>query len=147
MAEICALAGVSKGAFYHHFPGKQAAFMALFQRWLAEVDAPFQAARGAGESVPDRLFGLAGMVQHIFESAAGQIPMFIEFWRQAAREPEVWQATIEPYRRYRDGLCRADRCRCRRGFAAPGGSGDGRPGVGLIGRRTAAAGRARSGRR
>ena len=101
VAEICAQAGVSKGAFYHHFPGKQDAFMALFEQWLAGVDVPFQAARGAAESVPERLFGLAGMVQHVFESAAGQIPMFIEFWRQAAKDPQVWAATIEPYRRYR----------------------------------------------
>ena len=27
--------------------------------------------------------------------------MFLEFWTRAAREPEVWQATIAPYRRYR----------------------------------------------
>jgi hypothetical protein len=27
--------------------------------------------------------------------------MFLEFWLQAARDPAVWQATIEPYRRYR----------------------------------------------
>jgi len=44
------------------------------------------------------------MVTAVFESATGQVPMFLEFWRQAAREPAVWQATIEPYRRFRDAF-------------------------------------------
>ena len=101
VAEICERAGVSKGAFYHHFPSKQAAFMALLEGWLSGVDVPLRAVRGGGRERARRLLSLAGMVQGVFESAAGQLPMFLEFWRQAAREPEIWQATIEPYRRYR----------------------------------------------
>ncbi|MCX6071787.1 MAG: helix-turn-helix domain containing protein, partial [Chloroflexi bacterium] len=34
VADLCETAGVSKGAFYHHFPSKQAVFMALLNRWL-----------------------------------------------------------------------------------------------------------------
>ena len=96
VAEICAQAGVSKGAFYHHFEGKQAVFLALLARWLEGLDATMQSARSLGETAPQRLEGLAGMVEQVLEAAAGQIPMFLEFWRQAAHEPHVWQATIEP---------------------------------------------------
>jgi AcrR family transcriptional regulator len=104
VAEICDRAGVSKGAFYHHFASKQAAFLALLDQWLHRLDASMQAARALGETAPQRLEQLAGMVEQVFEAAAGQIPMFLEFWRQAAKEPEVWQATIEPYRRYRESF-------------------------------------------
>lgn len=101
VAEICEHAGVSKGAFYHHFPSKQAAFLALMEQWLQGMDAPLRATRAFGEPIPQQLLGLAQIVGPVFAVTQGQIPMFLEFWRQAAKDPEVWQATIEPYRRFR----------------------------------------------
>ncbi len=104
VAEICERAGVSKGAFYHHFPSKQAAFLALMEQWLHGVDAPLRAARVPDEVVSEQLLGLAQIVEPVFSVAQGQVPMFLEFWRQAAKDPEVWQTTIEPYRRFRAGF-------------------------------------------
>jgi AcrR family transcriptional regulator len=101
VAELCAAAGISKGAFYHHFPSKQAVFQALLDQWLRGLDGPLRREHVAGETVPHRLRDLAGLVQQVFEAAAGQLPMFLEFWRQAVKEPEVWAATMEPYRRFR----------------------------------------------
>lgn len=101
VAEICERAGVSKGAFYHHFASKQDLFMALLGNWLDGLDAGLRAVRSQTSTVPDALREMAGMVGFVLNSAGGRLPMFLEFWTQAARDPDVWAATIAPYRRYR----------------------------------------------
>jgi AcrR family transcriptional regulator len=98
--DICAEAGVSKGAFYHHFPSKQAVFLALFEDWLKGVDAGLEAARQS--TVPETLTGMSRMLPMIFDQAGGQLPMFLEFWRQASHDEAVWKMINAPYRRYLD---------------------------------------------
>ena len=98
--DICAEAGVSKGAFYHHFPSKQAVFLALFEDWLKTVDAGLEAARKP--TVPETLTNMSRMLPFIFVQADGRLPMFLEFWLQASRDETVWKAMAAPYRRYQE---------------------------------------------
>jgi AcrR family transcriptional regulator len=100
IAEICLAAGVSKGAFYHHFPTKQAIFMELMESWLSALDAGFQLMLSQTENIPQALLQMADMAGNLFVSADVRLPIFLEFWRQAMRDPEIWQAAIQPYRRY-----------------------------------------------
>lgn len=100
VSEICQAAGLSKGAFYHHFPSKQAVFLELLNLWLDTLDEQMVAAQLGAQDVPQALLQMAGLMQGVFEQAGGYLPMFLEFWRQASRDPAVWQALIAPYRRY-----------------------------------------------
>jgi AcrR family transcriptional regulator len=97
---ICGAAGVSKGAFYHHFPSKQAIFIALLEGWLQTIDAGINALRKP--TVPETFVQMTEILPAIFASADERLPMFLEFWTQASRNEEIWKATIAPYRHYRD---------------------------------------------
>jgi len=102
--EICSDAGVSKGAFYHHFPSKQAIFIALLEGWLKTIDEAIIALRKP--SVPETFVHMTEVLPAIFAAADERLPMFLEFWIQASRNEEIWKATIAPYRHYRDHFAR-----------------------------------------
>lgn len=100
VAEICQAAGISKGAFYHHFPSKQALFLELLTRWLDRLEQALDVSRLQVGNSADALLKMAEQAAEVSILARGQIPMFLEFWTQASRDQQVWKATIDPYRRY-----------------------------------------------
>jgi AcrR family transcriptional regulator len=100
VADICREAGVSKGAFYHHFPTKQDIFLALLRGWLSDLDAQLDALLQGADSVPKGLVSVAGATRGVLKAAEGRQLFLMEFWVQASRHPEVWEAAIAPYRHY-----------------------------------------------
>jgi AcrR family transcriptional regulator len=102
VAEICEAAGVSKGAYYHHFPSKQAVFMALLDEWLAGLDQAFAGVQEQEQDVPKAILQMADLSGRELQPADTNLNIILEFWLQAARDPAVWQASIDHYRRYTD---------------------------------------------
>jgi len=96
--DICTEAGISKGAFYHHFKSKQELFLALLDGWLNNID---KAIDGSKElTAPETFMRMSEAFPYIFETAGDGLPMFLEFWLQASRDKKIWEASISPYRRY-----------------------------------------------
>ena len=96
--EICEEAGISKGAFYHHFESKQALFLAILDGWLQAIDSTIEASKD--KTVPETFMQMTEAFPVIFETAGEGLPMFLEFWLQASRDQKIWEASIAPYRRY-----------------------------------------------
>jgi len=100
VAEICQRAELSKGAFYHHFPSKQAVYLELLRQWLVDFDQGLMTLREQVEDVPTALRMLSTTFPSIFEIAEGQLPILFDLWVKASRDPELWQATIAPFDHY-----------------------------------------------
>ncbi len=100
VAEICRRAGVSKGAFYHHFPSKQALFLALLERWLSQLDASLDQFINRPQCVPEKLQALPALVDVVLAAGREQLPLFLDFWAQAVRDPVVSAAMVGHYHHY-----------------------------------------------
>lgn len=101
VAEICEKSGISKGAFYHHFPSKQAVFVVLLENWLSDLEKELTSAASQATNVPDALRLMASRFQDVLSLADGRVSIFLEFWMQARRDPEIWERAIRPFRQYR----------------------------------------------
>lgn len=96
--DICTEAGISKGAFYHHFESKQALFLALLDGWLKIIDNAIEASKD--KTAPETFMQMTEAFPYMFGTAGEGLPIFLEFWLQASRDKKIWEAGIAPYRRY-----------------------------------------------
>ena len=100
VAEICEAAGVSQGAFYHHFPSKQDVFLTILNEWLDQLSSQMQKARLTTPNVPESLIAMSELTGQVFQISKNHYSLFFEFWMQAIRHPEIWQTAIAPYQRF-----------------------------------------------
>ncbi|MFP4483627.1 MAG: TetR/AcrR family transcriptional regulator [Spirochaetaceae bacterium] len=76
VAEICRRAGVSNGAFYRYFPGKQALFFALLEDFLSTLEGDL--AGVTGTSFKERLQRFVHVVARAARRYAGEVNVFRE---------------------------------------------------------------------
>lgn len=104
VALICQEAGVSKGAFYHHFPSKQAVLQAILDEWLEALQPGFGLWADPDRPAPETLRNAAKAAATVFKGEPRTRRLLLELWNLAGRDPIVAAAARDPFRRYAAGL-------------------------------------------
>jgi AcrR family transcriptional regulator len=104
VADICARAGVTKGAFYHHFASKQSVFLELRDRWLGPLEARLTLPRDPNETLPQLLQHVADMAREIFAEAGEdqRQQVFLELLSAARQDPTILPALLAPMHGYHE---------------------------------------------
>ena len=102
LEEIAAAAGLSTGAVYSNFSGKEDLFLAVFED---HVDRRIDSTRRAlevGGSPDQRARAAADEWMRFLRTDRDWFPLFIEFWRWALRDPGLRRRFALRYRRFRE---------------------------------------------
>jgi len=103
--DVIALAGSSKGAFYHHFDSKEALFLELMDGRLREqYDAVRQTLTSSQSMRLDDLIAAAADAGFNVYRNQDWAPLYMEFWAYATRNAAVRERMAEMYKRWRANL-------------------------------------------
>ena len=101
VATICETAGVSKGAFYHHFSSKQVLFIVLIDQWLEGLDQNLSVLGDQADDPAGQLLAMSRVIGQIIQLPNQQLMIYLEFLNRAFHDPQAMQATTKPFHRYR----------------------------------------------
>jgi AcrR family transcriptional regulator len=98
--EICKLAGLSKGAFYHHFQNKQHLLIEIFNRWLNRVSSEVELTEYKNINTVDLILHIVDRITPAFENTSNQLPIFIELYIEAINNKNSRTYVLESYNNF-----------------------------------------------
>jgi AcrR family transcriptional regulator len=87
--EVCRIASLTRGAFYHHFPTKQQFLLELLDRWVNKMAIQLSSIQFESKNSVEILTEIAEKMQPMFEQAGRQLPIFLELYIKAINDPKL----------------------------------------------------------
>jgi len=94
------LAGLSKGAFYHHFQNKQHLLIEIFNRWLNRVSSEVELTEYKNINTVDLILHIVDRITPAFENTSNQLPIFIELYIEAINNKNSRTYVLESYNNF-----------------------------------------------
>jgi AcrR family transcriptional regulator len=95
--EICNTAGISKGAFYHHFRSKQHLLLELLNRWINNVSTQVEIPQFKDFNTIDLLVNIVDKMSPAFKQAESQLPIFLELFVKAISDKDLREYVLKSY--------------------------------------------------
>jgi len=102
ISEICRQAGLTRSAFYYHFPTKQQFLLELLDKWVLNMAGNLKDANFQSRTCTEIFFEVIDKMQPVFENAGKQIPIFLELYIKAVNDPELKIYVSSSYNNFLD---------------------------------------------
>src|SRR3989304_4299035 len=100
--DICKRAGITKGGFYHHFKSKQDLFLRLLNDWIKKVSNRISLSELKSDDLYQVLIDIPKKLQPAFEETKGQLPLFLEIYLKAIKDPRLKKVVLKSMNMYMD---------------------------------------------
>ncbi|MBN1298347.1 MAG: TetR/AcrR family transcriptional regulator, partial [Actinobacteria bacterium] len=94
---ICREAGLTKGAFYHHFGSKQQFLLELLGKWINKLSAEINTAPFDSYETTEIFTMIIDRMQPVFEKAGKQLPVFLQLYISAISDEGLKDYTLKTY--------------------------------------------------
>lgn len=102
IAEICRQAGLTRSAFYYHFPTKQQFLLELLDKWVLNMAGQLSAANLQSGDCKVIFYKIIDKMQPVFENAGKQLPIFLELYIKAVNDPVLKKYVSTSYNSFFD---------------------------------------------
>ena len=102
IAEICKQAGLTRSAFYYHFPTKQQFLLELMDKWVLNMAVHLSDTNLQSKDCSLIFYEIIDKMQPVFENAGKQLPIFLELYIKAVNDPALKIYVSASYNNYLD---------------------------------------------